>query len=413
MRLLEKIDYVRTNIFDPGEAMTEAVLFDGGGCYQAFANANFYENPGGDCYEVHGLIRDKYVEFYEIEGDMGFPASDEVDDPDVAGGRLNAFDNGRITWSPDSGVEVYLTPSGGSMGPSVGPGAADWQAVLVDPSSSADAAAAVIAQIRAQRDAVPAHVKPAQGGYVYFGKTNPKPASIVAGSIEDWIWQEVGSEGPFDSINAYDNQTVTWGKGIAKPNLPALFKALFAKNSGLEAAFKAVGVAFGPDGGLQVVKTDDASVATGDAAFQAMKADPKLLDFLADVPTNADYQSDIFDAQWNFVMQFNPGFVAHVTANQWSKDAVQLAFHLSFWLPGYGWRSDPAAYKATNGDPTKIILLFKKKQVQFAGELVSHLKTFAGNSFQKYIALEPYAAELPADQCATFADAGTIYYVPL
>jgi hypothetical protein len=426
MNLEDKVNYVRANVFDPGPAHFEAVALAGGGRYQPFQYATFYENPGGDCFEVHGLIRDKYVDFHETVGDMGFPTSDELDDPAVSGGRLNTFEHGTIAWDPASSVQVTLWPSndgspvvtetetpnsGAVAAPVVGAG--DWQTVLDDYTSSEADVAAVIRPIREKRDSIPAYVKPTKGGYVYYGKVNRKPSAIVPGSIEDWIWQEVSSEGAFDSINANDNQAVTWGKGIAKSNITGVLKALFRQNSDLEAAFKEVGVAFGGDGGLQVVKTDDASIATGNDAFDAMKADTKLLDFLADIPNNAAYQDIIIDAQWAFVMQFNPHFVDHVAANGWSKDAAQLAFHLSYWLPGYGWKGNMEAYKATGGDATRIILLFKQKQKQFQGELVSHLKTFAGNAFKKYIALEKYLPELPPEQCAVFTDAGTSYYVPL
>lgn len=407
MNLEEKQQSLINAGWDLGDALTGIQEIERGR-YQAFQNVSVYENANdGEAYEVHGAIYQKYLEFNETLGDLGFPTSDELDNPEISGGKMSTFEYGIIYWSPFDGAYVQLYPHY-ELDEFL-----DWQTILSDKDNQTqDNISGAVSAIRTSRDAVPIHIKPMSKGFGFFGKLNPKPSSIVTDSVEDWIWQEVGSEGSFDSINAYDNMIVTWGKGVSKIHIPKMLKSIFAQNSNIEQAFKLVGIAVSADESLQVVDTGNLIILKNDDAFRYMKVDTKLLDFLANILSNADFQDTICKTQWKFVTNFAPGLISHISTNNWSKDAAQLIFHLTYWLPAYGWIGNSSAYKTTNGDPAKIISIFYKNQKIAKNDLVPKLKIFAGNAFKKYIALDQYRTELPVDQCAIFTDNSITYYVP-
>lgn len=81
----------------------EALLFDGG-TLQQFDNGAIYLRPGGEPFEVHGAIYIRYVDMGEVLSQLGYPISDEADDPNKPQGRLNLFQNGSLSWSPTNGV---------------------------------------------------------------------------------------------------------------------------------------------------------------------------------------------------------------------------------------------------------------------------------------------------------------------
>ncbi|HUS33225.1 MAG TPA: C39 family peptidase [Kofleriaceae bacterium] len=79
-----------------GPALTDELTTpDGAGRYNVFANGSIYWSPFTGAFEVHGAIRDKYMETGWEAGPLGYPVSDEHD---VAGGRRSDFEHGAITW---------------------------------------------------------------------------------------------------------------------------------------------------------------------------------------------------------------------------------------------------------------------------------------------------------------------------
>lgn len=418
MNFQEKIEYFRNFISDPGEPQSELTDLQDGGSYQQFKNVTFYQNPEGECFEVHGAILTKYIEFNETGGDLGYPMSDEMDNLNVEGGKWNQFRNGLITWDNVNWTEVILTKNTGKTAPidaveGDAPTVRLWQVVFEDTESTIEERTKVSAEIRLARDVIPEHVINKPQGLSFNGKVNTKPSNISPGTTEEWIWDEIQSEGSFDSINTKDNNSLTWGKGIAKTNIAVLLKKMFAKSEALKLAFTNVGISLDNDGIIKVLNTYICSVSHGDEAYKTIKADTKLLDFLVEITRNADFQNLIVSTQWTFVMTRNATLIQFSNANGWSKDAVQLTFHFDWWLPGYGWSSYKAEFQATAGDPTKIILLFTQKQLQHQEYLITKLKIFAGNAFKKYIAIEKYRAELPEEKCIIFTDNGISYYVPI
>ncbi|MFN2587153.1 MAG: S8 family serine peptidase [Actinomycetota bacterium] len=87
-----------TTIFDnsPGAVRPATIAQTNGGI--------FYKRGIG-AFEVHGAIFASYqAEHGSAEGPLGYPVTDEVDNPEVTGGRMSEFENGVLFWDPASGV---------------------------------------------------------------------------------------------------------------------------------------------------------------------------------------------------------------------------------------------------------------------------------------------------------------------
>jgi len=109
----EKIDQLNAEGFYVGAPLSEAEPV-GDGYKMRFENAILYQNSFYEIFEVHGAILGKYMELGEAEGELGFPTSDELDNSNVSGGKWNSFDNGYITWDPNSGAQETINSNGNS-----------------------------------------------------------------------------------------------------------------------------------------------------------------------------------------------------------------------------------------------------------------------------------------------------------
>ena len=77
------------------------------GFEQQYQNATAYGAFGSPPKEVHGAIRDRFVQFGGPDGWLGYPLTDETATPDGEG-RFNHFENGSIYWHPTTGAfEVH------------------------------------------------------------------------------------------------------------------------------------------------------------------------------------------------------------------------------------------------------------------------------------------------------------------
>jgi hypothetical protein len=90
----------------------QAVLRDGQsvGRLSEFENATFYWSPATGAFEVHGDIRKRYQDLRGPAGELGFPTSDELDIPGVAGARFNTFQNGSLCWYGNAASLVHVRP---------------------------------------------------------------------------------------------------------------------------------------------------------------------------------------------------------------------------------------------------------------------------------------------------------------
>lgn len=82
-----------------------------GGRKRRYQAGTIYQPPRQEeAFELHGLILQTYLQMGESVSGLGYPLSDEGDAPTIAGGRVNRFQNGTLTYSQEQGVVVAFEP---------------------------------------------------------------------------------------------------------------------------------------------------------------------------------------------------------------------------------------------------------------------------------------------------------------
>lgn len=113
-----KVSDLLNNGFDVGSPLAGESETRGGGTMQEYENAILYHHPAIGCFELHGMILQKYNESGGVEASsLGYPTSDEMDNLDVVEGRMNTFQFGKITWSADKGAMITPDDAGDSPSP--------------------------------------------------------------------------------------------------------------------------------------------------------------------------------------------------------------------------------------------------------------------------------------------------------
>jgi hypothetical protein len=189
------------------------------------------------------------------------------------------------------------------------------------------------------------------------GEADPSTPEGKNKRAEQWVWEELRFEGSSASINAYDSQKLTWGRGLgaATGGLDPTMKELF-RDEDIRYAFMEVGVAF-EGGSWMAVNTLTGAVETGSNALAIIQTDPHILAAFISIGENDAFKQKIADAQWT-------GIKAHGTARipefalDWPKELVQMVAHITHWGPAYGWHQASDGYKQAGGDPLRIILHF-------------------------------------------------------
>jgi LGFP repeat len=74
---------------------------DGAGRFSHFQGGSIYWHPTVGTFEVHGAIRQKYLELGAEASFLGYPTTDELGTPDGVG-RFNHFQAGSIYWTPST-----------------------------------------------------------------------------------------------------------------------------------------------------------------------------------------------------------------------------------------------------------------------------------------------------------------------
>jgi hypothetical protein len=176
---------------------------------------------------------------------------------------------------------------------------------------------------------------------------------------EQWIWEELRFEGSSASINAYDTQMVTWGRGLgaATGGLNTAMNDLF-KDPEIAAAFKEVGVSFENNTWL-AINTLTGAVEEGRNALAIMQTDPHILAAMIAIGENPNFKQKVGDAQWKGIKAIGTAKVPDY-ALDWPKEIIQWVAHITHWGPAYGWHSASAGYEASKGDATAILLHFFK-----------------------------------------------------
>ncbi|OUJ75795.1 LGFP repeat-containing protein [Hymenobacter crusticola] len=74
------------------------------GRFNHFQGGSIYWSPQTGAHLIYGAIRDKWASLGWERSALGYPTSDELDNP--GGGRVNQFQRGRIVWTPAGGAVV-------------------------------------------------------------------------------------------------------------------------------------------------------------------------------------------------------------------------------------------------------------------------------------------------------------------
>ena len=102
----DMFDHWETNGWETGDLgypVGEAVTIDDG-LVQEFQGGYLTRNPNGETHHiVHGAIADTYGDMDTARSPLGYPTSEEIQ---VTGGAFQAFENGNIYWSPQTGAHA-------------------------------------------------------------------------------------------------------------------------------------------------------------------------------------------------------------------------------------------------------------------------------------------------------------------
>lgn len=227
-----------------------------------------------------------------------------------------------------------------------------WPQALRSSETSAATKQAICTQIADNRTKVDVSMlRSAKNGYFYGGKDLAKPKKKMA--LENKkdrtdaervmliIAKELEKEGGYSSINSYDNQKFTWGRGFsALGDLPKVLKTVFA-DAKLSATFLSHGIRYTTQ--FEIVDTQNQSIVTGADALNELSKNQSLLGVFVHVAedTSAEPGSDspaqkVADAQWD---QLEAGpFRAPDFVHAWKDDRlVAFVAHLVHWLPKVPW----------------------------------------------------------------------------
>jgi hypothetical protein len=196
-----------------------------------------------------------------------------------------------------------------------------------------------------------------------------KEKSKIKRKIIEIIWRELSNEGGVSSINIYDGEIFTWGKGFSgKAHVNHVIKNMETINKDYTARFLGMGIYYDGNGAILVVNTNEGNdygkVASGPAALSLISSNKQLLSFFIDLGENKNSAQDTMDAQWEVIKNIS-GSIPDYThdgiesyKDNWSDGTVALVAHLSHWLPAATWNN--SSYKDTKGDALKIVIQFIK-----------------------------------------------------
>jgi hypothetical protein len=216
-------------------------------------------------------------------------------------------------------------------------------------------------------------------GWIYSGirkelGPDPTPRQITtpaagvdprATRAQSAVWEELRNEGGISSINSYDEQIVSWGRGLGG-NSGAMGEAMdhALADGAVRDAFLGVGISR-ESGRWLVVNTRTGAVEEGNNALALMAAKRDVLASLSAISEHPSFRQTISDAQWSFVAGSGRAGDVPDFAYDWDPRVIRFVAHMTHAGPAYGWskvklgsRSRRDMYKDTGGDMARVLVVF-------------------------------------------------------
>ena len=225
--------------------------------------------------------------------------------------------------------------------------------------------------------------KDKRSGYQYIGYDNSQPTITEGTDFEKYVigimLKELHKEGSYSSINAYDGEVFTWGKGFSvKGKLMSLIEALLnTPNKDYAQIFANVGILI-VDKHFWVLDESGNWKKDSPPSYEAsnyIKTNTKLLSFFIELAQKEDYSGDVMTAQYNIVKDDGPlDFPTYILvsektgyADSWNDASVTVLCHLSHWSSAsYGWHKSGNSYQDTKGDLAKVLYKYLYESVKGA-----------------------------------------------
>lgn len=179
-------------------------------------------------------------------------------------------------------------------------------------------------------------------------------SSDAATKARKAAYKELGHEGTVDSINTYDDQIVTWGKGFSAKSgsMNEVLELMFESDPEAKHVLLRAGIDMDSKT-WRVVNEETGMIETGNDALRLMQFDTRLLSVFVTLGRDPKHQQHALDAQWA-AMEKGAAKVPEY-AYDWSESSIALAAHLAHWSPAFGWGYHPKALAQTGGDLVEIV----------------------------------------------------------
>jgi TANFOR domain-containing protein len=323
-------------------------------------------------YKVLENVEAVILPYSEIKSDKNFAKDSYVKGDKTCGDYVQVKEDNLANegwWLPKSLLKATPEDESGNF---------NWmsQISLTEPIS-----ATTLTQINSNRNGVndrtnkdvygSNRLKESGNGFFYVGSDKGSPS--ITGStpfeivVKTEIYNEIGGEGSFGSINTYDKEIFTFGKGFAVTGgLMSIFEEILT-NTSYQQIFANVGIKV-VDKHLWVLNSNgtwltDIPTKSKDQykASEYIRDNEQLLSFFIELAEKEDYKQYIIDAQYKVFSNGTGKYPTYILnsdksgySDNWSHESVTVLCHLSHWC-GFSWSAGTDRYKDTNGDLDKIL----------------------------------------------------------
>jgi hypothetical protein len=175
------------------------------------------------------------------------------------------------------------------------------------------------------------------------------------------VWDEVRKEGGLDSLNTYDSEIVTWGKGFSAKShsMNDVLLRMFKSDPEAKEMLLQAGIALSASDWM-VVNGETGAIETGTNALRLLQFDQQLLSLFITLGSDPKHSAHALEAQWAWIRKRTANVPEY--AYDWPADSIQLMAHLSQWMPALRWGL--VDYKSTGGDMYQIIVVYLRHFLQ-------------------------------------------------